>query len=72
MVIPTRLPLLLAVGLLLLTVSPVPTAEATIRVCFLPVDVNCFYWDGNHYEHCDVYVAAPGERPSCGLPLENA
>lgn len=61
------LPLVLSAAILLLTFSPVPTAEATIRVCFLPVDVNCFWWNGERYEHCDVYVAVPGGRPACGL-----
>ena len=65
LVIPTRIPALLALLMLLLVAAPAPTAEATLRVCFLPVDANCFWWDGTRYVHCDVYVAAPGLRPSC-------
>ena len=58
-----RFPVLVALGLLLLTVSPAQPAEATIRTCFLPVDANCFWWNGERYVHCDVYAAVP--RPGC-------
>lgn len=62
-VIPTRFPILVALALLALAVSPAQPAGATIRVCFLPVDVNCFWWNGERYVHCDVYAAVP--RPGC-------
>lgn len=58
-----RFRILLTALLLLLVVAPTPPAQATIRTCFLPVDVNCFYWNGQRYEHCDVYLGVP--RPGC-------
>lgn len=62
-----RVRILLIALLLLLVVAPAPPAQATIRTCFLPVDANCFYWNGQRFEHCDVYASVP--RPGCVHPF---
>lgn len=57
-----RLALVLVVGLLLAT-TLLPSAEATLRVCGLPVDARCYDWENR--EWCFVYVRVPGEPGGC-------
>lgn len=49
--------LLLALGLLACTLAVVPAASATLRICGLPVDADCY--DMEHREWCTLYARTP-------------
>lgn len=57
------LPLLAAFALLGAATTVIPAADATIRICALPVDVKCF--DMDHRQWCTVYVRLPGSSGGC-------